>query len=317
MVPGRGGAAARRPVSVPAASPGVPPVGRRLLVAEIWVVFALSLGAGGVQALVALIGSLTATKALSHQHALLVGSLAPGRPWLDLSYQLLGIATALAPVALVAYLMARSGESLATLVTGRTGPGSVRIAPPVAIRGASGEYGTARDGTVAAPGSPDAEGAVGGRYRPLADLGLGAALAAVVGGAGLGFYLAAYHAGVNLAVVPAQLPAVWWRIPVLLLAAAQNGVLEEVIVAGYLLHRLAQLGAPPGRSLALSAVLRGSYHLYQGFGGFAGNVIMGLLFGRLYQRWGRVAPLIVAHTLIDSAAFVGYTMLHGHVHWLP
>lgn len=289
--------------AVPAV-PAAPPVGRRLFVAEIWVVFALSLGASGVQALVQLIGSLTAPKALAHQQALLVGSLAPGRPWLDLTYQLLGIATALAPVGLVAYLMARSGESLATLVTGRPPPGSARTTSPVAVPGA-GEVGHA---------VPERSG---GRYRPLVDAGLGAALAAVVGGAGLGLYLAAYHAGVNLTVVPAQLPAVWWRIPVLVLAAAQNGVLEEVIVAGYLLHRLAQLGTPSGRSLALSAVIRGSYHLYQGFGGFAGNVIMGLLFGRLYQRWGRVGPLVVAHTLIDSVTFVGYTLLRGHVAWLP
>ena len=44
---------------------------------------------------------------------------------------------------------------------------------------------------------------------------------------------------------------------------------------------------------------------------------MGLLFGRLYQRWGRAAPLVVAHTLIDSVALVGYTLLAGHVSWLP
>jgi membrane protease YdiL (CAAX protease family) len=249
------------------------PLGRRLIGAEIWVVFSVSLGASGAQALLQLIASLTAPKSLSQQQALLVGSLAPGRPWIDLSFQLLNIAIAVAPVALVAYLLARSGESLATLGVDRRKPGS--------------------------------------------DLARGAALAAVVGGAGLALYLAAYHAGANLTVVPAHLPPVWWRIPVLILAAAQNGVLEEVLVAGYLLHRLSQLGWGPGRALTASALLRGSYHLYQGFGGFAGNVVMGLLFGRLYQRWGRAAPLVVAHTLIDGVTFVGYTLLHGHVSWLP
>jgi membrane protease YdiL (CAAX protease family) len=250
-----------------------PALGRRMITAEIWVVFALSLGASGATALLQLIASLTAPKSLAHQKALLVGSLAPGRPWIDLAFQLLNIAIMVAPVALVAYLLARSGESLATL-------------------GAD-------------------------RRRPLQDTARGATLAAVVGGGGLALYLGAYHAGVNLTVVPAQLPAVWWRIPVLVLAAAQNGVLEEILVVGYLLHRLSQLGWSPGRSLAVSALLRGSYHLYQGFGGFAGNVVMGVLFGRLYQRWGRTAPLIVAHTLIDTGTFVGYTLLHGHVAWLP
>jgi membrane protease YdiL (CAAX protease family) len=254
-------------------TPDRPGLDRRLITAEIWVVFAVSLGASGAQALLQLIASLTAPKPLSRQQALLVGSLAPGRPWIDLAFQLLNIAVAVAPVALVAYLLVRSGESLATVGVDRR--------------------------------------------RPLADLARGAGLAAVVGGAGLALYLAAYNAGVSLAVVPASLPPVWWRIPVLVLAAAQDGVLEEILVVGYLLHRLSQLGWTPRRSLAVSALLRGSYHLYQGFGGFVGNVVMGLLFGRLYQRWGRTTPLIIAHTLIDTVAFVGYTLLHGRVAWLP
>jgi len=44
---------------------------------------------------------------------------------------------------------------------------------------------------------------------------------------------------------------------------------------------------------------------------------MGVIFGRLYQRWGRVAPLIVAHTIMDTGAFVGYALLVGDVSWLP
>ena len=45
--------------------------------------------------------------------------------------------------------------------------------------------------------------------------------------------------------------------------------------------------------------------------------MLGLIFGRLFQRWGRAAPLFVAHTLIDVVAFVGYALLAGHVSWLP
>jgi membrane protease YdiL (CAAX protease family) len=101
------------------------------------------------------------------------------------------------------------------------------------------------------------------------------------------------------------------------MSAAQNAVLEEVLVAGYLLHQLRKLGWGDNRALAVSALLRGSYHLYQGFGAFLGNVAMGLLFGRIYQRFGRTAPLVVAHTLIDSVAFVGYIVLAGHASWLP
>src|ERR1022692_3323021 len=78
---------------------------------EIFVVFAVSLGASGLNALIELIGSLTAPQTLRQQQALLVGSLAPGRPLLDLVLQLLSVAEGLAPVALVLYLLARSGES--------------------------------------------------------------------------------------------------------------------------------------------------------------------------------------------------------------
>jgi membrane protease YdiL (CAAX protease family) len=153
--------------------------------------------------------------------------------------------------------------------------------------------------------------------QPGRDVGVGAGLAALVGAIGLGFYLVAYQTGANLTVAPSNLPDVWWRIPVLVLSAAENGIVEEVVVVGYLLVRLRQLGWSDNRALLLSAVLRGSYHLYQGLGGFVGNLAMGLLFGRIFQRTGRVLPLVVAHTIIDVVAFVGYVALAGKVSWLP
>ena len=155
------------------------------------------------------------------------------------------------------------------------------------------------------------------RSQPWRDFGRGAALAAVIGGSGLGLYFAAYKSGIAVNIVAESLPAVWWRIPILLLSAVQNGLLEEVLVTGYLLTRLRRLGVNPWAAVAISATLRGSYHLYQGFGGFVGNAIMGVIFGTLFLRWRRVTPMIIAHTLIDAVAFVGYALLVGHVSWLP
>ena len=253
---------------------GLPPgLTRGLLIAEVLLVLALSLGRSGVYAVVDFIADLTNKAALSSQSAVLNGSRAPGRPWLDLDLQLLAIAFALAPVFLVAYLLRRSGESLRTIGLDRT--------------------------------------------EPRRDAARGAVLAAVIGGSGLALYLVAHASGVNLTVVAEDLPDVWWRIPVLVLSAVQNALLEEVVVVGYLMRRLSQLGWGPRSTLVTSALVRGSYHLYQGVGGFAGNAVMGLVFGRLYQRWGRVAPLLVAHALIDTVAFVGYAVLAGHVSWLP
>ncbi|MFB6548547.1 CPBP family intramembrane glutamic endopeptidase [Streptomyces sp. NPDC056405] len=246
---------------------------RRVLRDETLLVLALSLGASGVSALISFIGSVTRPGGLKDQAATLNASAAPGRPWLDLAWQLFGITTALVPVALVAHFLLREGRGLRTLGFDRT--------------------------------------------RPWPDLARGAAVAAVIGSTGIAFYLAARGLGFNLTVVPEALPEVWWKYPVLILSAVQNSVLEEVIVVGYLLRRLDQLGWSPGASLAASSVLRGSYHLYQGIGGFIGNMVMGVVFVYLYRRWGRVGPLVVAHSLLDIGAFVGYALLAGKVDWLP
>jgi membrane protease YdiL (CAAX protease family) len=260
---------------VVAARPPAVPTGltRGLLVAELCLVFALSLGKSGIYAIVDLIASATAPGRLADQAAVLNGSRAPGRPWLDLLLQLLALGFGLTPVLLVAYLLVRSGSSVRTL-------------------------------------GIDAR-------QPRRDLARGTALAAAIGGTGLAFYLVTHALGVDLTVVAEDLPDVWWRIPVLILSAAQNALLEEMVVVGYLLTRLRELGWGPRSAIATSALVRGSYHLYQGVGGFLGNAAMGVVFGWLYHRWGRVTPLVIAHTLIDAVAFVGYALLVGHVGWLP
>ena len=145
--------------------------------------------------------------------------------------------------------------------------------------------------------------------RPRFDLGWGTALAAAIGLPGLLLVYAAAQLGLNAQIVPAALNPVWWAVPVLILAAIQNAVLEEVIVVGYLVNRLRVMEVRLVLIVACSAVLRGSYHLYQGFGAFVGNAVMGVVFSLFYLRKGRVMPLIVAHTLLDVAAFVGYTLL--------
>ncbi len=154
------------------------------------------------------------------------------------------------------------------------------------------------------------------RSRPLRDSAQGVGLAALIGIPGLGFYLLTKALGINLTVVPSTLDDTWWRVPVLILAAAANAWAEEALVVAYLITRLRQLGLSENRSLLASAVLRGSYHLYQGFGGFLGNVVLGLVFGRVWQRSNRLWPLVVGHTVIDVVAFVGYAVLVHHVGWL-
>lgn len=149
------------------------------------------------------------------------------------------------------------------------------------------------------------------------DSAVGVGLAALIGIPGLAFYLAAHAAGMNLAVAPSTLDETWWRPIALVLLAVGNAWAEEVLVVGYLITRLRHLGVSENGSLLVSALVRGSYHLYQGFGGFLGNVVMGLVFGRVWQRSTRLWPLVIAHALLDVVAFVGYSLLRGRVGWLP
>jgi membrane protease YdiL (CAAX protease family) len=151
------------------------------------------------------------------------------------------------------------------------------------------------------------------RFRPGGDILRGVGLTALIGIPGLGLYLLAKALDLNLTVQPTTLNDTWWRIPVLVLAAAANAWAEEALVIGYLISRLRQLGLRENTSVVSAAVLRGSYHLYQGFGGFVGNVALGLIFGRIWQRTNRLWPMVVAHTLIDVASFVGYALLVNHL----
>lgn len=144
---------------------------------------------------------------------------------------------------------------------------------------------------------------------PWRTLGLGAGLAAGIGIPGLVLYGVGRAAGVTVDVQAATLSSYWWTIPVLILAAVQNALLEEVVAVGYLLERLQELSWGPVAQVAASALLRGSYHLYQGIGPFVGNAIMGVVFAEYYRRRRRVMPLVIAHTLLDVVVFVGYALV--------
>ena len=142
--------------------------------------------------------------------------------------------------------------------------------------------------------------------RPARDGLSGLALALIIGIPGIAVYLGGRALGVTVNVVPAALDQYWWTVPVLLFSALRAGITEEVIVIGYLYARLGDLGWGRWQIIVSTAILRGTYHLYQGIGAFIGNVAMGLLFGWLYTRYRRVLPLVIAHTIIDAAIFVGY-----------
>jgi hypothetical protein len=88
-----------------------------------------------------------------------------------------------------------------------------------------------------------------------------------------------------------------------LVVSATTAVNEEVVVNGYLMTRLAQLGWRPWHALALSLALRTSYHAYYGVGLIA-TVPFGYWATRSFQKHRRLGRPIVAHFLNDAVILI-------------
>lgn len=146
------------------------------------------------------------------------------------------------------------------------------------------------------------------------DAGGGILLVLVIGVPGLGLYAAGRMLGVTVHVEAAPLDGGWTAVMLLLFAALRAGLIEEVVFIGYLFDRLRRVGWNTWTIILATAGLRGLYHAYQGFGAILGNIAMGIVFGWVYHRWGRVMPLVVAHVLIDVIAFIGYPLAAA---WWP
>ncbi len=145
----------------------------------------------------------------------------------------------------------------------------------------------------------------------LADLKIAVLIALAIGIPGIGLYLVALQLGLTSQVVPSTLADQAWTVPVLLLSALRSGLQEEVIIVGFLISKL-RLSYPKLTLVALvliSAALRASYHSYQGFSAVLGNFVMGIVFAFVFLKMKRVAPLVIAHTLMNSVVFVGYPLL--------
>lgn len=256
----------------------------RLLRIEVVLLLAVSVGYSAVRSLVSFLRTYVQYGGFAGTSTSLNNSQAPAsQPWFDLAYQLLWVARTLAFAGLALYLLARTPAAAAAITAAR----------------ARGGFGIGVD-----------------LSRPGRDALHGIALATAIGLPGLALYFAARELGINAEIATSGLPDIWWRIPVLLLSSFGNGALEEIIWVGFLMTRFRQLGWSDERAIATSALIRGAYHAYQGWGGMLGNMVMGVVYCLYFKRTGRVAPLIVAHTIQDSVVFVGYVLLSPHVGWL-
>jgi membrane protease YdiL (CAAX protease family) len=245
---------------------------RRRLRLEVWIVLGLSLGQSAVYSVVQLLDKLS--RAPLAQGTSTLNAARSSREYFDLTYQLLDIIFALVPVVLVIYFLTEPR--------------------PAGLPGSSGTSAFRKLGFDFA--------------RPGKDLLQGLGLAALIGVPSLGLYAAGRALGITTAIIPSALDSYWWTVPVLILSAVRHGIVEEVIVVGYLLDRLGKLGWGMPLAIFASSMLRGSYHLYQGFGPFIGNAVMGVVFALVYTRTRRVMPLVIAHAVLDIVAFVGFSL---------
>jgi membrane protease YdiL (CAAX protease family) len=142
---------------------------------------------------------------------------------------------------------------------------------------------------------------------------IGISLPLIIGIPGIALYAVALNLGLTSRIVPSGLGDYWWTPVVLVLAALRSGLQEEIIAVAFFAKKL-KIIRPEITIISviiLSSLFRASYHLYQGFSAFIGNFVMGLVFGYLFMRTGRVAPLVIAHTIMNTAVFIGFPLVAG------
>jgi membrane protease YdiL (CAAX protease family) len=231
---------------------------------EVGLVLCLSLAKSAVFSLLDLANSLT--RGPLGDQSVTLNSVYSQNPVIDALYQLSLIVFSLMPVALVMLLLARESGMSGALV--RLGLGAR------------------------------------GRRALLKDLLVGLSLFLGVGLGTLALYTAGRSLGITAQIEPSTLTPTPGAQVLLVLSAVRHGILEETIMLGYLAVRGRDLAWSPWAVILGSALLRAAYHSYQGFGPMLGNLVMGLLFGTLYSKLGRLYPFIFAHACLDITAFL-------------
>lgn len=100
-------------------------------------------------------------------------------------------------------------------------------------------------------------------------------------------------------VGPSQLPL----LAVGIAAAIAAGVVEEIVVLGYLVRRLEQRGLSTGAIVAIAVAVRVSYHLYYGLGVIP-IVLWATASVLLYLKVRRLLPFILCHVAWDTGVFM-------------
>jgi membrane protease YdiL (CAAX protease family) len=94
-------------------------------------------------------------------------------------------------------------------------------------------------------------------------------------------------------------PSGQFALSLLAVSSIANGCAEELVCRAYLLSRFEQLLGSTVLAWLLSSLLFGSYHIYQGIGGFVAITTIGLIYGAIFCAIRRIWPIAIAHALQD------------------
>jgi len=86
--------------------------------------------------------------------------------------------------------------------------------------------------------------------------------------------------------------------------AITAGLCEEFLYRGFAMAVLTRLGSPAWVAVAVSSILFGLAHLYQGRGGFFSTLVIGTVFGAGRIAYDTLVPVIFWHSTIDLVAGV-------------
>jgi len=94
-------------------------------------------------------------------------------------------------------------------------------------------------------------------------------------------------------------PTSQWQVPITVLGIVANSFGEELTMRSFLIVRLTQLLKSPILAVILTSSMFAAYHLYQGVGPAFGVLFVGLVFGTYFAFSRRIAPLLIAHTIMN------------------
>lgn len=86
------------------------------------------------------------------------------------------------------------------------------------------------------------------------------------------------------------------------LLAVTAGICEEFIFRGFVIGALFAAGLSNWMAVAVSSLMFGAAHLYQGKGGSAGTGILGIVFASVRIAYHSIFPVVIWHAVLDIVA---------------